>query len=211
LCQASQNIHRHSNKIKIQWLGLAAEANASKDLYLPEYYDTTEFGTILTSVELNKQKGKKLFQLSKSELDRIENILKKAIDKETGKLKLNDKSLTEDNPDGLDISIYKDEDQLEELERKKKKAERKQKPTTTPKKPPAAKKPKTKSPPKKKFPAMEKAKKMAKTSTAGSTAKKAKSKPVIDEYESEDQEEEEIMPTPKKRGSLPYPKQTFKI
>jgi hypothetical protein len=51
-------------------------------------------------VELNKQKGKKLFQLSKSELERIENILKKAIDKEAGKLKLNDKSLTEDNPDG---------------------------------------------------------------------------------------------------------------
>ena len=52
---------------------------------------------------------------------------------------------------------------------------------------------------------MEKAKKMAKTSTAGSTAKKVKSKPIIDEYESEDQEEEEIMPTPKKRGSLPFP------
>ena len=51
-------------------------------------------------MELNKQKGKKLFQLSKSELERIENILKKAIDKEAGKLKLNDKSLTEDNPDG---------------------------------------------------------------------------------------------------------------
>ena len=51
-------------------------------------------------MELNKQKGKKLFQLSNSELVRIENILKKAIDKETGKLKLNDKSLTEDNPDG---------------------------------------------------------------------------------------------------------------
>ena len=51
-------------------------------------------------MELDKQKGKKLFQLSKSELVRIENILKKAIDKETGKLKLNDASLTEDNPDG---------------------------------------------------------------------------------------------------------------
>ena len=64
------------------------------------FFRISAFGTILTSVELNKQKGKKLFQLSKSELVRIENILKKAIDKETGKLKLNDKSLTEDNPDG---------------------------------------------------------------------------------------------------------------
>ena len=41
LCQASQNIYRHSKKIKIQWLGLAPENNAAKDLYLPEYYDTT--------------------------------------------------------------------------------------------------------------------------------------------------------------------------
>merc|ERR1712008_521992 len=58
LCQASQHIHRHSKKIKIQWLGLATEYNPSKDLYLPEYYDTPQFGTILTSVELDKQRQK---------------------------------------------------------------------------------------------------------------------------------------------------------
>merc|ERR1712062_706961 len=54
----------------------------------------------------------------------INKILQKAVDKETGKLS-EDESLTEDNPDGLDISIYKDEDQLKELERKKKIEERK--------------------------------------------------------------------------------------
>ena len=41
LCQAMQNIYRHSRKIKIQWLGLATENNDKKDLYLAEYYDTT--------------------------------------------------------------------------------------------------------------------------------------------------------------------------
>ena len=41
LCQASQNIYRHSRKIKIQWLGLTTENNPDKDLYIPEYYDTT--------------------------------------------------------------------------------------------------------------------------------------------------------------------------
>ena len=41
LCQASQNIYRHSKKIKIQWLGLTTENNDKKDLYAPEYYDTT--------------------------------------------------------------------------------------------------------------------------------------------------------------------------
>ena len=45
LCQASQNIYRHSRKIKIQWLGLTTENNPDKDLYIPEYYDTT--GTYL--------------------------------------------------------------------------------------------------------------------------------------------------------------------
>ena len=41
LCQASQNIYRHSKKIKIQWLGLAPDNNTAKDIYSPEYYDTT--------------------------------------------------------------------------------------------------------------------------------------------------------------------------
>ena len=53
----------------------------------------------MTSVELNR-KDKKRFQLPQDELQRIEKILKKAVDKESGKLSENDVSLTEDNPDG---------------------------------------------------------------------------------------------------------------
>jgi hypothetical protein len=44
--------------------------------------------------------GKKMFKLPKSEEERIKNILKRAFDKESGKLDENDVRLTEDNPDG---------------------------------------------------------------------------------------------------------------
>ena len=54
LCQASQHIHRHSKKIKIQWLGLAPEDNASKDMYLPEYYDTTGLYLITYGIEITE-------------------------------------------------------------------------------------------------------------------------------------------------------------
>ena len=58
-----------------------------------------EFETILTSLEL-KRKDKKKFLLDNAEQERIENILKKAVDKESGKLSQVDAGITEDNPDG---------------------------------------------------------------------------------------------------------------
>ena len=69
-------------------------------------FDFVEFETILTSVELEK-KDKKMFKLEESENQRINKILQKAVDKETGKLS-EDESLTEDNPDGrkLTLKIY---------------------------------------------------------------------------------------------------------
>ena len=63
------------------------------------YFNFVEFETILTSVELEK-KDKKMFKLEESENQRINKILQKAVDKETGKLSEDDESLTEDNPDG---------------------------------------------------------------------------------------------------------------
>ena len=57
----------------------------------------SEFETILTTVELER-KDKKSYLLPSEENERIEKILKKAQDKEAGKL--TDVSLTEDNPDG---------------------------------------------------------------------------------------------------------------
>ena len=41
-----------------------------------------------------------MYKLAKSEEERIKNILKRAFDKESGKLSETDVSLTEDNPDG---------------------------------------------------------------------------------------------------------------
>ena len=45
-----------------------------------------------------------MYKLPKSEDERIRNILKRAVDKESGKLSEKDVSLTEDNPDGRKIS-----------------------------------------------------------------------------------------------------------
>ena len=57
LCVSMQNVYKKapsvaSKKVTIQWLSEAPEDNPDKDIYVPEYHDKTEFGTILTSVEL---------------------------------------------------------------------------------------------------------------------------------------------------------------
>ena len=60
-----------------------------------------EFETILTSLELKrKEKNKKIYQLVNAEQTRIEKILQKIVDKESGKLSETDNSITEDNPVG---------------------------------------------------------------------------------------------------------------
>ena len=46
-----------------------------------------------------------MFKLPKTEEERINNILKRAFDKESGKLNENDVRLTEDNPDGRKILL----------------------------------------------------------------------------------------------------------
>merc|ERR1711874_605134 len=102
-----------------------AKDNPDNDIYAHDFYDKTEFETILTSVELEKTLGKsKRMILPEEELERINKILKRANDKAAGKLDMSD-LLTEDNPDGLDISLYKGEDQLDEIERKRKGEEKK--------------------------------------------------------------------------------------
>ena len=53
----------------------------------------------MTSLEL-KRKEKKQFLLDNAEQERVENILRKAVDKESGKLSQVDAGITEDNPDG---------------------------------------------------------------------------------------------------------------
>eukprot|EP00095_Tigriopus_kingsejongensis_P003980 maker-scaffold141_size315519-snap-gene-0.12 protein:Tk03980 transcript:maker-scaffold141_size315519-snap-gene-0.12-mRNA-1 annotation:"glutamic acid-rich protein" len=137
ICQTMQNIYKTSKKITIQWLGEVSDNNPKLDVYAAEYYDKTEFETILTSVEMKKE-DRKRFRLPQAELDRILRLLQRSVDKEAGKLEGPD--LSEDNPDGLDISMYKDEDQLKEIEKKKKKKQGKKKATPSKPKTPAAKK-----------------------------------------------------------------------
>merc|ERR1712045_89176 len=131
LCKAMQNIYIGSRNITIQWFSneehiIPAKDNPDQDIYAPDFYDKTEFETILTSVELDKVLGKsKRMILPEEEQARIQKILQRAKDKAEGKLDLSDMQLTEDNPDGLDISLYKGEDQLDEIERKRKGEEKK--------------------------------------------------------------------------------------
>merc|ERR1712226_322630 len=132
ICKAMQNIFLGSKNIKIQWLSnedpiVPAKDNPDGDIFAHDFYDKTEFETILTSVELEKTLGRsKRMILPEEEVDRIKKILQRAVDKDAGKLDLSN-LLTEDNPDGLDISLYKGEDQLDEIERKRKGEEKKEK------------------------------------------------------------------------------------
>jgi len=108
-----------------QWLSnedhiIPAKDNPNQDIYAPDFYDKTEFETILTSVELDKVLGKsKRMILPEEELARVEKILQRSNDKAEGKLDMSNIELTEDNPDGLDISLYKGEDQLDQIEKRK--------------------------------------------------------------------------------------------
>ncbi|XP_011302282.1 neurofilament heavy polypeptide [Fopius arisanus] len=106
VCQAMQNIYKSSRRIRIRWL---SQDKNNGEIYSPDFYDFTDFDCILTNLNLNKI-DKNKFQLTKIELLRTENILKRAIDVEAG---VSEKpSVTEEHPDGLDLSLYKDESQL---------------------------------------------------------------------------------------------------
>ncbi|XP_046410160.1 uncharacterized protein LOC124174758 [Neodiprion fabricii] len=106
VCQAMQNIYKSSRRIRIRWL---SQDKNNGEIYSPDFYDFTEFDCILTNLNLNKV-DKNKYQLTKMELLRTENILKRAIDVEAG---LSEKPrVTEEHPDGLDLSLFRDESQL---------------------------------------------------------------------------------------------------
>ena len=79
------------------WVNFSAKSQKSILRFF--FLHFSEFETILTSLEI-KRVEKKKYQLDNAEQQRIEKILQKAVDKETGKLSDNDDSLTEDNPEG---------------------------------------------------------------------------------------------------------------
>ncbi|KAF7284277.1 hypothetical protein GWI33_022268 [Rhynchophorus ferrugineus] len=120
LCQAVQNIYKSSSKIKIRWLSLVNDK--SGEIYTPDFYDLTDFDCILTNLTLTRvEKGK--FRLPPSEKERTESILQRSLAVEKGEV--TSPSLTEEHPDGLDLSLYKDEDQLKKRNARKRKASQK--------------------------------------------------------------------------------------
>ncbi|XP_037077478.1 titin-like [Pollicipes pollicipes] len=82
VCQAVQNVYKGSKKIKVRWM------TANGRVYTPDFYDTIDFESILTTLEM-KRLGRDRHELSAEEVARTEHILQ------------------------LDLSLYKDESQLD--------------------------------------------------------------------------------------------------
>lgn len=116
LCQAVQNIYKSSSKIKIRWLS-QDKNDKSGEIYTPDFYDLTDFDCILTNLSLEKI-DKKTFRLPPSEKHRTQSILNRSLAVEKGEV--TSPSLTEEHPDGLDLSLYRDEDQLKKRGKKRK-------------------------------------------------------------------------------------------
>ncbi|XP_057669774.1 mucin-2-like [Diorhabda carinulata] len=108
LCQAVQNIYKSSSKIKIRWLS-QDKSDKSGEIYTPDFYDLTDFDCILTSIDLTRV-GKGRYKLKPKEKERTDSILKRCLAVEKGEI--SQPSVSEEHPDGLDISLYKDEEQL---------------------------------------------------------------------------------------------------
>ena len=152
--------------------------------------------------------------LPEEEQARIQKILQRAKDKAEGKLDLSDMQLTEDNPDGLDISLYKGEDQLDKIEKKRSKSSstgkskndkdeasdektKSEEPIANDKSNPDTKKGRGRPKENKSEPS-----KPAKEDTGGKREKRKASKNMSYEaYDFLEEEDDEVMPAPKKRKS----------
>lgn len=93
------NVYKTSPKIRIRWL---SEETSKQNIFGLDFYDSTDMDCVLTSVSLNKlSKGK--FELTKAERDRIENILKRALDVEKGIVIKPE--ISAENPDGCKLAM----------------------------------------------------------------------------------------------------------
>ncbi|XP_022835240.1 proteoglycan 4-like isoform X2 [Spodoptera litura] len=116
VCQAMQNVYRTTRKIKIRWLSQDKTADPAGETYKPDFYDVTDMECVLTTLSLARGGGGAQL-LRASEAARARSILTRALHAEaTGTTAT---ALTEEHPDGLDLSLYKDESQLEKKGRKR--------------------------------------------------------------------------------------------
>jgi hypothetical protein len=118
ICQAVQNIYKSSPKIRIRWLS-QDKTEKSGEVYTPDFYDNTDFDCILTNLNLVRvDKGR--YRLPPAEKERTDSILKRSLAVEKGEV--TSPSLTEEHPDGIDVSLYKEESQLKKRKAPKRKA-----------------------------------------------------------------------------------------
>ncbi|KAK8723619.1 hypothetical protein OTU49_011466, partial [Cherax quadricarinatus] len=125
LCQVAQNVFRNTRKIKIRWLSPEEPDNKSCNTYKPDYYDITDFDCILTTVSLERI-DRYTLRLKPDEETRINNILKRAMDLEKGVVE-DKQSVDPNHPDGLDLSLYTNEDQLKTRRKRSSTGKRKKK------------------------------------------------------------------------------------
>lgn len=125
LCQVAQNVFKNTRKIKIRWLSPEDSDNKNCNTYKPDYYDVTDFDCILTTVNLERI-DRKTLQLKPEEETRINNILSRAMDLEKGVL-IDKPDVDANHPDGLDLSLYTNEDQLKKRRKRNSSGKRKKK------------------------------------------------------------------------------------
>ena len=162
----------------------------------------------MTSVELDKVLGKsKRMILSEEELARVNKILQRSNEKAEGKLDMSNIQLSEDNPDGLDISLYKGEDQLDEIEKRRTEKEKTPKGQKTVSKEEESSvevsdSKKGRGRPKKEAAAAETQPKPTGTDSGGRREKRKASKNMnYDQFDFLEEDDDEVMPAPKKRKS----------
>ncbi|GBP72353.1 hypothetical protein EVAR_55121_1 [Eumeta japonica] len=114
VCQTMQNVYRSTRKIKIRWLSQDKVADPSGATYKPDFYDVTDMECVLTTLSMSRGAGGAQV-LRAGEAARAQSILERALHAEKGETV----TLTEEHPDGLDLSLYKDESQLEKKMRKR--------------------------------------------------------------------------------------------
>lgn len=120
VCQAMQNVYRTTRKIKIRWLSQDKSLDPSGEIYKPDFYDVTDMECVLTTLSLVRApQGGGAQVLSAKEHSRARSILERALRAEHQGQGANNIELTEEHPDGLDLSLYTDESQLEKKSRKR--------------------------------------------------------------------------------------------
>ncbi|KAI5639505.1 muscle M-line assembly protein unc-89 isoform X2 [Phthorimaea operculella] len=111
VCQTMQNVYRTSRKIKIRWLS-QDKSDPSGETYKPDFYDVTDMECVLTTLSLSRAPAGGGAQLLKpAEEARAKSILERALKAEQSGAK--NIEVSEEHPDGLDLSLYTDESQLE--------------------------------------------------------------------------------------------------